>query len=101
MNHEVNLRVETFESINLHLQRALFLEDDMHAGSGDVLKLREHDPESGQFSGRWLNVRVTHVQRMTVGSMLPRQMIVLSIEPTNAGTDYPYFLDVKGSRRAA
>lgn len=103
MNHAVDLRVEVFESISLRLQRALFLEDDMHVGSGDVLKLREQNLESGMFSGRWLDVRVTHVQRITmgVGALLPRQMIVLSIDNLVAGQEPPYFLDVSGSRQAA
>lgn len=101
MNHEVNLRVETFESINLRLQRALFLEDNMRIGVGDTIELLEHDVESGRFSGRWLKARVTHAQRMTIGGMLPRQMIVLSIEKMSAGQGSPYFLDVSGSRRAA
>lgn len=101
MTHEIPLRTETFEAINLELQRALFRSDDETVECGDVIKLCEHNDETGKFSGRWMTVRVTHAQRMTVVGRLPRQMVVLSLDVVGKGVEASYFLDTRGAKRRA
>jgi hypothetical protein len=85
MKHEIELTTETYESIQLNLQRALFRRDVEHVDAGDVLVLKERN-RSGEVTGRWQNARVTHVQRSTLTWLnAPEQVAMISFTLMSAG----------------
>jgi len=94
VTHDIALPAESFEALNLGLQRAVF-QHGSEAEVGDGLRLSEYDPESGRYSGRWLHAKVTHV------AYLDASLVLISVQRVRQGSGQPYVLDVRGSRVAA
>lgn len=61
--HELKCDPEHFEAVLVGAKRAEIRRDDRHFGVGDVLSLREYDRASSSYTGRSLELRVSHVLR--------------------------------------
>ena len=101
MQHEIPVRPETFEAVNLGLQRALRCHlDDVEFD--DQLKLHEYNAETGVYSGRMLTARVTHIERVTVvpawGSTT-QQVMIVSINVQHVEVREPFMRDASGRER--
>lgn len=59
--HELKTVQPHFEHVRSGMKRAEIRRDDRGFAVGDVLVLREYDPASCSYSGREVEVRVTHV----------------------------------------
>jgi len=59
--HELKTTQPHFEHVRSGVKRAEIRRDDRGFAVGDVLVLREYDPASCSYSGREVEVRVTHV----------------------------------------
>lgn len=59
--HELKTTQPHFEHARSGAKRAEIRRDDRGFAVGDVLVLREYDPASCSYSGREVEVRVTHV----------------------------------------
>lgn len=59
--HELKTTAPHFEHVRSGAKRAEIRKDDRGFAIGDVLVLKEYDAASCSFSGREVEVRVTHV----------------------------------------
>lgn len=63
--HNLKMWPGDFEAVRQGLKTADIRRcDDRHFRKGDVLELHEWDPKTEKYSGRYLRLRVTHVDRM-------------------------------------
>lgn len=92
MHHVITLRPERFEPLNLTLQRAL-LHNGLDVEPSDMVRVQEHDPLTGVFTGRWLLANVTHVQHVN------NRVSMLSLDIVNRGAEDPYVVDTVGRKR--
>lgn len=90
MRHDIDIQTELFELVNIGLRHALPLPD---VAEGDTVILHEHDPLSGRYSGRW--VEVTIVDRH------PEITSVARFTPVRTGVARPYFKTESGTRVVA
>ncbi len=77
--HDLKTWPEPFAAILLGDKTHETRRNDRGYKVGDVLRLREWTPASGQYSGRVVNVRVTHMVQGQFG--LPADLCVMSIVP--------------------
>lgn len=59
--HELKTTQPHFERVRSGAKRAEIRRDDRGFAVGDVLVLREYDPATDSYSGRTVEVHVTHV----------------------------------------
>ena len=81
--HELTSWPSQFQAMWTGLKRAEFRRDDRGYQIGDLLQLREWDPERSQYTGFRLTARVTHLVRGPEFEV-PRGFVVLSIEVLDA-----------------
>ena len=77
--HELKTVAPHFEHVRSGVKRADIRRDDRGFAVGDVLVLREYDPTTDSYSGREIEVRVTHV--LSDYEALAPGFVMLSIEP--------------------
>jgi hypothetical protein len=81
--HELKTVQPHFAHVQSSAKRAEIRRDDRGFAVGDVLVLREYDPATDALTGRYVEVRVTHVLRGFEG--LAEGWVSLSIEPLQPG----------------
>ena len=59
--HELKTVAPHFDHVCSGAKRAEIRKNDRGFAVGDVLVLREYDPTTGTYSGRRVEVRITHV----------------------------------------
>jgi hypothetical protein len=79
MTHELKTHPQHFAHVQSGAKRAEIRKDDRGFAVGDVLVLREYDREADALTGRYVEVRVTHVLKGFEG--LAEGFVSLSIEP--------------------
>ena len=77
--HELKTTQPHFAHVQSGAKRAEIRRDDRGCAVGDVLVLREYDREADALTGRYVEVRVTHVLKGFEG--LAEGFVSLSIEP--------------------
>lgn len=77
--HELKTVQPHFAAVQSGAKRAEIRRDDRGFTVGDVLVLREYDPATGEHTGRFVEVRITHILRGFDG--LAPGYAALSIEP--------------------
>ena len=77
--YELKVYPTHFAAVQSGAKRAEIRRDDRGYAVGDVLVLREFEPGVGALTGRYVEVRVTHVLRGFEG--LAPGFAALSIEP--------------------
>lgn len=77
--HELKTTQPHFEHVRSGVKRAEIRRDDRGFAVGDVLVLKEYDPATDSYSGREVEVRVTHV--LAGYEALAPGFVMLSIEP--------------------
>lgn len=77
--HELKTVQPHLSAVQSGSKRAEIRRDDRGFAVGDVLVLREYDPAADALTGRFVEVRVTHVLRGFEG--LATGFVALSIEP--------------------
>lgn len=77
--HELKTVQPHFAAVQSGAKRAEIRRDDRGFAVGDVLVLREYDPTTSEHTGRFVEVRVTHVLKGFVG--LAEGWVSLSVEP--------------------
>ena len=77
--HELKTVQPHFENVRSGVKRAEIRRDDRGFAVGDVLVLREYDAATDSYSGREVEVRVTHV--LAGYEALAPGFVMLSIEP--------------------
>ena len=77
--HELKTHPPHFAAVQSGAKRAEIRRDDRGFAVGDVLVLREYDPTANEHTGRFVEVRVTHVLRGFEG--LAEGFVSLSVEP--------------------
>lgn len=88
--HAINLQEEAFESVNMGMQRVIYQLQSTEVG--DTVRAHEHDAESGLYSGRWVDLLVTHFEK---------RLKVASVQVVGRGCDRAYFMSVSGRQIAA
>ncbi len=78
--HELKSWPECFKAIVSGEKRHEVREDDRGFSVGDTLFLKEWDPKGKKFSGLFLNVEVTHIDRGPAWG-LPKGLVVMSVFP--------------------
>jgi len=58
--HELKAWPVYYQAVIDGVKRAELRQDDRGFAVGDVLILREYDPEAGEYTGRWAACQVTH-----------------------------------------
>ena len=96
MRHDLPLLHETFESVNVGLMRAVVM-SGLDIETGDTLHLMDYMTETGVFTGRWIDVRVTHAELFDP----VRDFWCYSIDRIEVGASPPYTVDAGGTRHAA
>ena len=81
--HELKSWPSQFQAMWNGRKRAEFRRDDRRYAVGDLLDLREWDPEPGHYTGFRLTARVTHLVRGP-DFEVPKGFVVLSIEVLDA-----------------
>jgi hypothetical protein len=81
--HELKSWPSQFQAMWTGRKRAEFRRDDRGYEVGDLLDLREWDPDPGRYTGFRLTARVTHLVRGPEFEV-PRGFVVLSIEVLDA-----------------
>jgi len=81
--HELKSWPSQFQAMWTGRKRAEFRRDDRHYKIGDLLDLREWDPDAGRYTGFRLTARVTHLVREPELEV-PHGFVVLSIEVLDA-----------------
>jgi hypothetical protein len=81
--HELKSWPGQFQAMWTGRKRAEFRRDDRGFQVGDLLDLREWDPEVGRYTGFRMTARVTHLVRGP-DLEVPRGFAVLSIEVLDA-----------------
>lgn len=84
--HKIKIWPNYFEAVLSGDKKHEIRINDRDYQVGDILKMNEVDPESGQYSGRYLSVRVTYtsVNQKNVTNYLRQKVIVMSIEVIGA-----------------
>lgn len=77
--HVLKTWPEYFEAVRSGRKRFEYRRDDRGFAEGDVLVLREYNPETGLYSGRKLFLAVTYVLR---GDFVPQGWAILSVAET-------------------
>lgn len=77
--HELKTHPQHFAHVSDGTKRVEVRKDDRPFAVGDRLTLREWDPVTGEYTGRFVEVRITHVLRGFEG--LASDWVALSIEP--------------------
>jgi hypothetical protein len=99
MRHVFSIQPKQFEAINLGLMRALYCPGDgIDFEPGDGILLNELHRESGVFTGRWVEVRVTHAHLETMRAH--RLAAVVSFQLVGSGVGESYSLSTDGRRQA-
>ena len=75
--HDLKSAKKPFEDVWDLRKKAEVRFNDRSFSVGDILRLREWDPER-KYSGRELWVLITHIQE---GYGLPKDLVVISFEP--------------------
>lgn len=84
MVHELKTWNEPFEMTAIGLKEFEVRVNDRDYEVGDQLKLREYDPETGVYSGRWILCDVRYVMQGGVFG-LPGDLCVMSIRKVSMG----------------
>ena len=74
-DHELKAWPGPFSAIVAGLKKAEFRRNDRGFRTGDWLLLREWEPDSRQYTGRWRHVQVTD---MTAGFGIPDGFVMMS-----------------------
>lgn len=82
--HELKTWPEPFEAVWLGTKLAEYRRDDRGFQVGDVLRLREYDPQADTYSGRRIEARITHVAK---GQLFPEGYAMLSIQVDGKRTE--------------
>lgn len=77
--HKLKTVQPHFDAVASGAKRAEIRKNDRGFEVGDVLVLREYDPATDAFTGRFVEVRITHVLRGFEG--LAEGWVSLSVEP--------------------
>ncbi len=80
MTHELKSWPRWFEPMKDRTKRFDIRKDDRQFEVGDILRLREWDPEHEEYTGRELTARVTYIIR--AGGLIPITVgyCVMSVE---------------------
>jgi len=100
MKHVLSIRENHYEEIQLGFKRALYRADAEAVESGDLVRLNEYNEESGIYTGRWLQVRVTHVEHINHIDLNRRFVCkqIVSLERQSSGVGDAYVVTVEGTK---
>lgn len=76
--HELKCWPEYFREVQSCVKTFEYRKDDRGVSVGDLLWLREYDPQQDHYSGRVAPRRVTYIAR---GGLIPEGFCVMSIVP--------------------
>lgn len=85
---------ETFDPILFSGKRSAALYPEYSIASGDVLRLREIDPEAAILTGRWVDVRISNVEAID-------HRVLVQFEALKHGIDNPTLQPPPSMKRAA
>jgi hypothetical protein len=75
--HDLKTWPQYFEAVRLGVKTFELRKDDRGFRVGDVLTLREWNPDSKEFTGRWLTRQIRYIAKGVFG--LPEDMAILSM----------------------
>lgn len=84
VTHELKTWPEFFQAVVEGRKHFELRKNDRKFFVGDRLHLREYDPNTDLYTGRWCRVAVTYVMRDVQRWGLPADMCVMSIRPVEA-----------------
>lgn len=82
MTHELKTWPKAFEAMWLGLKRYELRKGDRPFGLGDTLRLKEWDPDTGQYSGREILAEVTYITRAGDFPGLEEGFVILGLGET-------------------
>ncbi|MGL5925556.1 ASCH/PUA domain-containing protein [Chroococcidiopsis sp.] len=74
--HELKTHPEAFQAVEYGVKMAEFRKNDRDFAVGDILILRDYDPKTEQYSGKFIKRLVTHIQ---TGYGIPDGYVMLSM----------------------
>jgi ParB family transcriptional regulator, chromosome partitioning protein len=77
--HELKTWPDLWWAVAEGRKTAEWRKNDRDYRLGDVLRLREYDPESGRYTGAWLDVIVTHLISGPSPFGIPDGFVMMSI----------------------
>lgn len=97
MIHELKTSPEPFQAVIEGRKRFELRVADRSFAVDDFVLLREWEPETGAYTGRWLRARITYIAAPGTWG-LPAELCVLSIRPGSCGVDDRMLEFARGSR---
>lgn len=85
--HDLKTWPRGFRAVRSGLKRYELRRNDRDFRVGDLLHLKEWDPDTGQYSGRWVDVAVTLITEAGEYPGLEDGFCIMGIEPLMAGNE--------------
>lgn len=89
ITHDLEAWPVPYADVCRGVKRAELRKDDRDFRIGDYLRLREFDPVKGEYSGRWLMHRITHIVRDSRSGLQPGYAVLSISECMAKGTVLP------------